>query len=354
MQLESVARTDGTNVVLRPEDLQASEQPGLTLPERILDIVLRHRRLIPEHQHLANAPTRACRNPHVAEVERAVCARKPIHFILPAFPCKSSSPEKTFGPEPDMGERLALGFLQSLCDQIREIYPPGARVSICSDGRVFSDLVLVKEENVALYKRELAQMIEDIGASSVDYFDLDDAFPGEDYGVMREELLLGFGTPLRELRERVRAGDPDTRTMFNGIHRFMVEDYAALLPGMSRNRQRILTKVIAYRVIQRSNAWSRFVESRFAHSLRLSIHPQRSDSRKIGIALVPCEDVWGTPWHNVVVFYNGKPRLLKRRQAEALGAELVLANGRPSHYVMNEAPATVPPASGEFLIASES
>lgn len=36
-------------------------------------------------------------------------------------------------------------------DQIREIYAPGAKVTICSDGRVFSDLVAVTDENVTLY-----------------------------------------------------------------------------------------------------------------------------------------------------------------------------------------------------------
>jgi len=311
-----------------------AQDAGLTLAERIVNIPLRFRRLIPEHQHLAGAPTARCRAPHLPRVERAVCARKPVHFIIPAFPGKSGNPEKTLGALPDLGERLALQFLQSICNEIRAIYPPGARITICSDGRVFSDLVRIKEEDIDGYKRGLFEDIETLKASSLDHFDLDDVFGREDYAVMREELLIGYGVPLRELRERVRMGEVDTVSMFNGIHRFIFEDYVASISNVSRNRLRDMTKTVAYRVVQRSNAWSRLVESRFPNALRLSIHPQRSDSRKIGIMLVPSDDVWGTPWHNVVVLCNGRPVLMKRRQAEAMGAELAHAHARPSHYVL--------------------
>ena len=322
----------------RPADrvsrMRDTPEAGLTLAERIVNVPLRFRRLIPEHRHLASEPTARCRAPHLARVELAVCARKPVHFIIPAFPGKSANPEKTLGALPDLGERLALQFLQSICNEIRAIYPPGARITICSDGRVFSDLVRIKEEDVDGYKRSLFEFMETLSASSLDHFDLDDVFGREDYAVMREELLIGHGVPLRELRERVRMGETDVVNMFNGIHRFIFEDYVASINDVSRNRLRDMTKTVAYRVVQRSNAWSSLVESRFPNALRLSIHPQRSDSRKIGIMLVPSDDVWGTPWHNVVVLHDGKPVLMKRRQAEALGAELAHAQARPSHYVL--------------------
>jgi pyoverdine/dityrosine biosynthesis protein Dit1 len=306
----------------------------LTLAERIIDLVLRHRRLVPEHQHLSQAITNRCRAPHLDKIEVAICAQRPVHLILPAFPGKSSNPTKTLGVLPDLGEALAIGRLQSICDDVRAVYPPGARVTICSDGRVFSDLVLISESDVDAYKIELHRMIRESQATSIDHYDLDDAYPDADYAVMREELLVTNGSSLRELRARVREGDPDTLTMFNGIHRFLFEDYVVQNPRLSRNSVRELSKVAAYRVVQRSNAWSRFVEAQFPHALRLSIHPQRSDSRKIGMMLVPCADVWGTPWHNVVVVRGEAATLMKRAKAEELGAQLVNHNGRASHYVL--------------------
>jgi pyoverdine/dityrosine biosynthesis protein Dit1 len=245
---------------------------------------------------------------------------------------------------PDLGERLAIARLQALCDEIKEIYEHGARITICSDGLVFSDLVKVREEDVHRYRDALAALIQSLGASAISQLHLDDVYGREDYAVMREELLISYGTSLRELRRRVCEGDVDARSMFNGIHRFVLEDYCALSPHVSRTQLRAASKIAAYRVIQRSNAWSRLVEATLPHALRLSIHPQRAHSRKIGVTLVPCSDAWGTPWHNVVVLCAGQPLLMKRRQAEELGARLIVVADVPSHFELAEsAPSVRPP-----------
>src|SRR5205807_2343539 len=65
-----------------------------------------------------------------------VLADEPVHFVLPAFPVKSPSRRKTFGPLPDLAEELALSFLQSVCDEVADVHRPGAKITICSDGRV--------------------------------------------------------------------------------------------------------------------------------------------------------------------------------------------------------------------------
>lgn len=62
-----------------------------------------------------------------------------IEMCLPAFPCKSSNPNKVSGALPDRGEELALRRLYSVSRKIKSIYEPGVRFSIISDGHVFSD-----------------------------------------------------------------------------------------------------------------------------------------------------------------------------------------------------------------------
>ena len=62
-----------------------------------------------------------------------------IEFCLPAFPCKSSNPDKVAGVSPDQSEVLALKRLVEFADDVERIYPPGVRISIISDGQVFSD-----------------------------------------------------------------------------------------------------------------------------------------------------------------------------------------------------------------------
>jgi pyoverdine/dityrosine biosynthesis protein Dit1 len=80
-------------------------------------------------------------------------------------------------------------------------------------------------------------------------------------------------------------------------------------------------------------AWSDLIRARFGRSVRLSIHAQPSHSEKIGIYLVPTRDNWLTPWHGVAVEAGGRFVLMKRHQAEAVGAALVYHAGQPSHFV---------------------
>lgn len=62
-----------------------------------------------------------------------------LEMCLPAFPCKSSNPKKVVGVSPDRGEEMALRRLHGFVQQVEQVYKPGARVWIISDGHVFSD-----------------------------------------------------------------------------------------------------------------------------------------------------------------------------------------------------------------------
>jgi pyoverdine/dityrosine biosynthesis protein Dit1 len=62
-----------------------------------------------------------------------------VEFCLPAFPCKSSSTEKVLSQSPDRGEYVALSNLQRFLQEVEDVYGPGAKLWIISDGHVFSD-----------------------------------------------------------------------------------------------------------------------------------------------------------------------------------------------------------------------
>jgi pyoverdine/dityrosine biosynthesis protein Dit1 len=60
-------------------------------------------------------------------------------MILPAFPFKSpNARDKVLGNMPDFGEELALSHLNGLCQNIADVYEPGANVYISSDGLVYN------------------------------------------------------------------------------------------------------------------------------------------------------------------------------------------------------------------------
>jgi pyoverdine/dityrosine biosynthesis protein Dit1 len=255
--------------------------------------------------------------------------------VLPAFPAKSPNPGKTLGSLPDYGEVLALRRLDETCARITQLYPPGACLTICSDGRVFSDLVLVSDRAVDEYGRGVAAIIADYGLKHLRTYSLDDAFTDHpSHDEMRRRLVQEHAESLAQLRDRIKQ-DAEALALFNGIHRFLFEDWQAVRPeaAPSRTKMRLLTREVAQAVIRRSNAWSRLVEQRFPDGIRLSIHPQPLQSRKIGVRLLPSPDRWRTPWHAVTLFDGQAFSLVPRTTAEGLGAAISYADGKYPYYV---------------------
>ena len=306
---------------------------------RILTHLFRFRRSPQPPEPCQGQPCATCFAVHRPKVDAFVQAGRPVEFVIAAFPAKSPNRRKTLGILPDLGERLALEFLQSFCEQVAHYHPPGARITIASDGHVFGDLVGVSDEDVTAYHLELKSIIDELGGSSLGVYSLSDAYGGSDYGKLRETLVSEHATPLDELRQLVRT-DPDWRHLFDGMHRFMVEDQVVLRPDASRTRIRRDCKDLALQVIQRSNAWSSVVARTFPAAVRLSIHPQPHHSNKIGVHMLRTRDAWLTPWHGTVLDDGQRLTLVKRAEAERLQATLTYRRGRPSHFV---APHLAPP-----------
>ncbi|MER6523938.1 isocyanide synthase family protein [Streptomyces sp. NPDC001508] len=284
----------------------------------------------------ARQPCAECFAMHRPKVERFMREGVPIHFVMPAFPAKSANRHKVLGKLPDLAERLSLEFLQSFCDYVRHHYGPGAQITICSDGHVFSDLVGVDDQDVTDYRTELELLLGAIGADAINTYGLGDAFKCADHAEQREQLIRRYALSLEEIRDRARQ-DPAARSIFGGIHRFLFEDVLARSEGRSRNKVREECKPLAYQVIQRSDAWSGLVEDSFPDALRLSIHPQAAHSHKIGVHMIRTRDNWLTPWHGVALDEGDGVRLVKREEAECLGATVVMRGGRPSHFIAPQA-----------------
>lgn len=306
----------------------------MSLSEQILNLVFEIRNIIALPTEMDfRAEIQKTTFQQLQKIDSFIHAGQPIHMILPAFPAKSPNPKKTVTHRPDYGEVLALKKLQHLCERIQKIYPLGAHITICSDGRVFSDVVEVSDGAVDVYGREIKEILKDHDLNHLSTFSLDDVFSSHNYDLMRQRLTAEFAEPVTDIRQRTQK-DPEARSMFNGIHRFMFEDQTALYPEKSRTALREHAKDLAYEVIRRSNAWSRLVERKFSSSLRLSIHPQPLHSMKIGIRLLPSSDLWRTPWHSVTVFDGHDYYLAPRSQVEAAGGILTYAADKYPYYLL--------------------
>ena len=261
-----------------------------------------------------------------AQIARHVQAGEPVHFVLPAFPAKSPNPDKVLGILPDMGEWLALQSLEAMCERIEQLYEPGARVTICSDGHVFADIVHVSDEDVARYKEGLLKMLRKMKATRVDVVAMAELLSIEEAGAAREVLMDRYAEEATSLRARVRASTT-LQAQVDGIHRFLFEDERAIHAHQSANQARRATRERAYEVVRRSEAWGRLVALMYPRAVRLSIHPQPPHSAKFGFHLLDTEDAWLTPWHSAPLIGDQGARLIKRSEAERLGARAVYPKG---------------------------
>lgn len=240
-------------------------------------------------------------------------------FILPAFPAKSPSPAKTSGKSPDMAEVIALQELNAMCAEISRLYPPGARLLICSDGRVFSDIVGVSDETIDHYSAMIDTIISEFNLTYLATFSMDDLYPELQGDELRQKLLKQYGRSPDEVRALV-CSDENYRHLFNGIHRFLLEDMKDLQQNSSRTQLSKLAKEKAYELLRRSDAWSALLSSCFQEELRLSIHPYPLRHEKFGIKMVKSSSKWATPWHNVLVKVKDQFELMHLREALELNA----------------------------------
>jgi len=254
---------------------------------------------------------------------------QPIVLVILGFPAKSPNREKTLGDLPDLGEVEGLRSLENLCRDIQAIHRPGARVIVCSDGHVFSDLIGVSDETVDRYHIGIQEIIRKFRFSHLSTFSLRHIYGRGNYSEMRDRLLDDYGESIDWIRQRSASSEAG-RSLFNGIHRFVFEDRLSIHKTMSRNRNRVLAKETAYRIIQRSHAFSCLVQGTFSHAIRLSIHPQPVMGAKIGIKLLPSDDRWATPWHNVLLRESRGAegfRLVPQKEAVRLGGRLKFYEG---------------------------
>jgi hypothetical protein len=64
---------------------------------------------------------------------------KTVRMCLPAYPFKSANKVvKVLGDAPDYAEEVSFARLNDLCSDIAEVYEPGAKLVIISDGLVYN------------------------------------------------------------------------------------------------------------------------------------------------------------------------------------------------------------------------
>ncbi|WDU60434.1 isocyanide synthase family protein [Pseudomonas poae] len=310
---------------------------------RILQEILKIHRRDPTHNSAGNSneELETISKVQIPCIQYFVEAGKPVELVLPAFPAKSPNLRKVLGQLPDMAEKICLQALNTLCANIKNIYSPGAKLTICSDGRVFSDLIGVDDQDVSRYQHVIQTIITQSYPEHLRLYNLEDCAQFDasatDFARLRQLMAARYAEPCDSIKSTLMKSQ-DGVLLYRAITRFMFEDNWAPDYVGSKNSLQKKSKLLAVSVIQRSWAWGALLADEFPNAIRLSIHPQPATSLKIGIHMMPTQDCWMTPWHGVAVKVGEKYVLMSRHAAQLCGAQLVMEDESPSHYILETPP----------------
>ncbi|CAI6090485.1 unnamed protein product [Clonostachys chloroleuca] len=302
-------------------------------------------------------------------IDKFILSGKTIEACLPAFPFKSANKVyKVLGSLPDKAEELALERLNTICKRVREIYPPGAKITIISDGITYNDLLSISDRETWAYGEALREMAVEKGFTYIEFARmkhlLDFPIPDEELREItyvanctnfRRLLINTYGKDDLDIDQEI-ANNPDTRLTYLGYRRFLESDLKYIFPptkDRTKNGYRRDVKFLAKQMLMRGYAFAGAIQVAFPNHLRLSIHESFGAS-KVSISLLNTKTGFTTPWHcSVALLANGEwvsaPMSEFKREPRL---ELVYENDRPSYF--KEKPAsedglTIADLSASFL-----
>jgi pyoverdine/dityrosine biosynthesis protein Dit1/alpha-ketoglutarate-dependent taurine dioxygenase len=300
-------------------------------------------------------------------VKEQVSSLKPVRMILPAFPMKSPNrKDKVLGNHPDFGEKLALHHLNGLCENIKDIYEPGAELLVQSDGLVYNgklasycnwvqiltsslDILGVSDDDVWEYGEALRQMAAERHLGHLKFVRIWDLLehPGPENGnsarefyrahaaCLRRELIYRYQTPSLNIDDAIR-NEEDTCLTYRGYLKFLAKDltYHPEVQGVPKKKAERFLGDVARQMLVRGKSFAAAIKARFGDCVRLSIHDSTGKG-KLSMSLISslqASTVSPTPWHSATaVDLNGTYRAVLPEQVKDTH-DLIYRNGRPYLY----------------------
>ncbi|KDO26137.1 hypothetical protein SPRG_08498, partial [Saprolegnia parasitica CBS 223.65] len=266
---------------------------------------------------------------------RAIEKDEPISLVLPGFPCKSPNTDtEVLGKLPDRGEEIGLARLEAACVAIEKVYPRGARAKIFSDGRVFSQVLGVTDDDVLSYKAALVQLLASTTHTHLEFDSLDNHTTTSVNQIA--EVKARYGVDALDLDD-VLAKNAGLRNTYNTFHSFITRDLLDTYAHLDEAAKADAITSGAREMIRRNIAFSSLVNDVFGDAIRLSIHAFDNAGPKFGVQLIPqldaSETAPTTPWHCVIVQHmDGTEVARKHEDVDKTKYEVVTKFGRPWFY----------------------
>lgn len=257
--------------------------------------------------------------------ETFVSQQKPIEFVMLGFPFKSpNTKHKVLGTRPDLGEELALKNFIKFSEQMNEVYAPGVKVNMVSDGFVFADALGVPTKTVEEY-----QEINQATNPDIVWWNLRSFYSGS-LESAKAKLDAHFGISEEELQRRILL-NPDVNALYRGMIKFASGDLK-ILDFSSGTQLQKASKQLAKRLMLDNEKYSNLVSKEFANSVRISMHSTINNG-KYAFQLIPGRNIWSSPWHCAMLLDENTVDTIHREAAEAQGYELVYRNSQPYYFI---------------------
>lgn len=224
---------------------------------------------------------------HIAQL---VAKKHPLNMLVVSFPFKSANHDKkTLSALPDMAERRSLEYLQTILNEIKQVYPPGVQLTVFCDGIPFAPLFHIPYSNVVTYQQALQALASDL--PDIKLYTAADLM--RDHHLKQLEDINTLIDTFNQVSKASGQSVAETTRK-----RLALEfDYPAGQVLLAKEP----LKNLASRLSSREAAFQNYIHTSFpaAHYLRLTVHFYHDVSKKFGIKLSPHSCV--TPYHGVLV-----------------------------------------------------
>lgn len=264
-----------------------------------------------------------------------IAAGVPIEFVMLGFPFKSmNTRDKVIGVLPDLGEQITLDNFVTFNNRVKEVYAPGVRVNIISDGLIFNGLEEIADSTVMDYYEANKDMSK---TACINWYNARDFYSSRlSNNEIRSKIITQFGITPEKLEQEILT-NPDVNFLYRGMIKFTGLDIA-IKDFPSQHQLQKAAKKMAREMMMLNEAYSNLIATEFKDYVRLSMHPSVNDGAKYSFQLIPGpkEKVWTSPWHcAILVDKAGDYVTVHRKDAIASGYKLVNMGGRPFYFIEN-------------------
>ena len=184
------------------------------------------------------------------------------------------------------------------------------------------------DSNVQIvHAQELFRLVDDKKPLNKEYF-------LETINQCHEQIDSKFAHPDDMVRKLIRE-DLDSLRTYQQMSKYLEEDLRySVFNGLTSSKTHRLAKVLARKVMARSEAFGKIVREARPHHVRLSVHAS-SGAQKLSFPLVPQADgkVLRVPWMSTIAINQNGESLTVRSQDVKSTHDLVYKYGRPWCYV---------------------